>query len=189
MKWMSTAYGNKITFDESGNVSGKIMIQDIAHHLAGINRYAGAIISVKKPFEPAFYSVAEHSVLISTQVSKKAKLYALMHDAAEAYIGDIIRPIKTDDQRLIENKLMDMIIKQFGITVTDEIKKEVKHADVCMLASEFSYFKRTHEKEFLEENGLTEKDRLPVFIQELDPANAKRQFLGQFRYLCNPYRI
>jgi hypothetical protein len=68
----------------------EVNIEDIAHHLAMQCRFAGATMR--------FVSVAEHSILCSLidgpAVSAQDQLEALMHDAAEAYIQDFIRPIK-----------------------------------------------------------------------------------------------
>lgn len=67
-------------------------IEDIAHHLSLICRYGGATTRA--------YSVAEHSVLISEHAERilgrtpHEAMQALLHDAHEAYTGDIIRPIK-----------------------------------------------------------------------------------------------
>jgi hypothetical protein len=66
-----------------------IDIDDIAHGLARICRFNGQIQD--------WYSVAEHSVRVSEDVPDEWKLEALMHDATEAYIQDIIRPLKYMD--------------------------------------------------------------------------------------------
>jgi hypothetical protein len=65
-------------------------IRDIAHHLSNESRFAGATRH--------FYSVAQHSLYVRQMVPKDApveyKLWALLHDAAEAYLKDLPRPIK-----------------------------------------------------------------------------------------------
>ena len=61
-------------------------IRDIAHHLSNMCRWQGATRH--------FYSVAEHCVHVSRLVPTGYALLALLHDAAEAYMGDAIRPIK-----------------------------------------------------------------------------------------------
>jgi uncharacterized protein len=73
---------------------GEVSVLDIAHHLSRINRYNGAII-------PEHYSVAEHSVLMSIALFRDyndplLSYQALMHDATEAYVGDMVRPLKRD---------------------------------------------------------------------------------------------
>lgn len=63
-----------------------VALEDIVHHLAGITRFGGAA-----PFR---YSVADHSRLVSHLAPPELKLAALVHDFAEAYVGDQIRPLK-----------------------------------------------------------------------------------------------
>src|SRR5665213_153577 len=64
----------------------EVFIIDIAHALSQMCRYSGHCIH--------FYSVAEHSVLLSRYASTlETKKWSLLHDASEAYITDIIRPV------------------------------------------------------------------------------------------------
>src|SRR5258708_39476115 len=72
-------------FDFCAPASSCFNIEDIAHGLANICRYAGQC--------KRFYSVAEHSILVS-QTAKGFEYEALLHDAAEAFVGDISRPLK-----------------------------------------------------------------------------------------------
>jgi 5'-deoxynucleotidase YfbR-like HD superfamily hydrolase len=72
-------------FDFCAPASSDFTIDDIAHGLANICRYSGQCSS--------FYSVAEHSILVS-ETAKGFEFEALLHDAAEAFLGDITRPLK-----------------------------------------------------------------------------------------------
>lgn len=64
----------------------EIDIVSIAHSLSMLCRYNGHCIR--------FYSVAEHSVLLSHTVDPEHARWGLMHDAVEAYFGDMVRPVK-----------------------------------------------------------------------------------------------
>jgi hypothetical protein len=107
-----------------------ISIIDIAHALSNICRFTGQ--------GSTFYSVAQHSVLVSQQVSKENALWGLLHDASEAYICGIARPIKKLPEmapyRAIEKNLMDAIAITFGLPVDEP--EEVRAADRVLLRTE-----------------------------------------------------
>src|SRR5690349_19702773 len=86
---------------------------DIAHALSLICRYGGHVTR--------FYSVAEHCVLLSHAVSPENALWALLHDATEAYVGDMVRPLKQHmpAYRDVEDRLMLVIADRFGLPIRD----------------------------------------------------------------------
>lgn len=115
-----------------------IEIEDIAHGLARVARWNGQTIG-----ENAF-SVAEHSVLVadicltlSPAISKSDQLTALLHDAPEYVIGDMISPFKAilgDSYKDVEHRLEQAIHLRFGLPVKPSValKKLIKRADrIC----------------------------------------------------------
>ena len=105
-----------------------IDIVDIAHALSNMCRFGG---HTKK-----FYSVAEHSMYVSQKCSEENKLWGLLHDATEAYLVDIPKPIKgfLTNYVEMENNLMKAIAEKFGLK--GEMPVEVKDVDARMLFTE-----------------------------------------------------
>lgn len=101
---------------------------DIAHALSLICRYGGHVNH--------FYSVAEHCVLMSRAVSPENALWALLHDATEAYVGDMVRPLKhaLPEYQLAEARVNLAITRRFGIS--EFCPGEVKDADLRILHDE-----------------------------------------------------
>jgi uncharacterized protein len=97
-------------FDLAEPTPEMVTIVDIAHHLSQVCRWAGA---TKK-----FYSVAQHSVFLSYIVPDHLQRWALVHDAAEAYIGDVTRPLKNmiPEIRAIEFRIMRAICTHFHLS-------------------------------------------------------------------------
>lgn len=91
MTWMITHTGREHHLAGIGQQLNAPTIEEIAHALAQINRFTG---HASRP-----YSVAEHSLLVATiaaheDASPVAQLAALLHDAHEAYVGDVSSPAK-----------------------------------------------------------------------------------------------
>jgi hypothetical protein len=102
--------------------------RDIAHALSLTCRYGGHV--------QRFYSVAEHCLLLSNVVAPEHALWALLHDATEAYVGDVIRPLKRNLPAYveIENRLMEVICDRFGLDPV--FPEEVRTADSRILHDE-----------------------------------------------------
>lgn len=107
-----------------------IKIQDIAMSLSRICRYGGHCDN--------FYSVAQHSILVSRIVPPHLALEGLLHDAAEAYVGDIVAPLKQflPDYKLIEKNIEKVIALKYNLDITEAALKVVKTADLIMLLTE-----------------------------------------------------
>lgn len=110
-----------------------IVLRDIAHALAHTCRYNGMC--------KRFYSVAEHSVIVSQLVEERWAKWGLMHDAAEAYLGDVIRPVKQGLPQFkeAEARLLKQIAIRFGLLPFSVEPKEVKYVDSKLLNTELEY--------------------------------------------------
>lgn len=126
--WIQTHNG--ISFTPLNPKLKDIKIEDIAHALGHICRFCG--------HSKVFYSVAEHSVLCAEQAPDRLKLATLLHDASEAYIADISRPIKPflTNYKDIEDVLTKAINKAFNIELSEEDEAIIKNIDMRMLATE-----------------------------------------------------
>lgn len=101
---------------------------DIAHALSLLCRYGGHV--------ERFYSVAEHCVALSHAVERKDALAALLHDATEAYVADVVRPLKRylPDYQQIEAAVWRAICGRFDLDLT--LPPAVKDADTRILLDE-----------------------------------------------------
>lgn len=110
---------------------GTILIEDIAHALSMQCRFGAHL--------KHFYSVAEHSKLVS-DITTGCKLQALMHDASEAYLMDIPRPIKLrlSNYKEIEEGLMKVIAAKFRFEYP--LSDETKTADESALQMEWKIY-------------------------------------------------
>ena len=105
-----------------------ICIEDIAHALSNVCRFGGHCRD--------FYSVAQHSVHVSDLVPPEHAMLGLMHDATEAYIGDMVRPLKLcmPDYQEAEARLWTVIAAKFGLP--EIFPGCVKEADNVALMTE-----------------------------------------------------
>lgn len=124
--WMQTATGRQ--FWPVDPRPDEINICDIAHALAMQCRFGGHCLR--------FYSVAEHSVLLSYAVAPEHALWALLHDASEAYLVDVPRPLKPflPGYREVEDAVMAAVCERFGLP--SQMPREVKIADGRILSDE-----------------------------------------------------
>ena len=165
-----------------------IEIEDIAHGLARVARWNGQTVG-----DHAF-SVAQHSVVveeiaahISPGLAPKWRLAALLHDAAEYVIGDMISPFKAAlgfDYRLFETRLEQAIHIRFGLpTATPApIKALIKDADRAC-----AFFEATQLAGFETLEALSLFGQAPrgyaLIIEPLPPPEAERRYLQRFQVL------
>ena len=146
--------------------------RDIAHALSLICRYGGHACD--------FYSVAEHCLLMSHVVPQEHALRALLHDAAEAYVGDMVRPLKHQLPAYCEaeDRVLERIGERFSLPVP-YISPEVKDADNRILLDErAALFGKAAAPWSVD--GLVP---LGVPISGLTPREAERMYLARLEEL------
>lgn len=177
MSWLQTFTDEK--FDLVNPTLDQVDVRVIAHALARICRFGG--------HPRQFYSVAQHSVIVSHHVPAPYALHALMHDAAEAYIGDVIRPLKTllkewtgGKYEAFEANVERVIWKRLGIEWTDDARRAVHDADERALATEArDLFGKPIE------NWTTKlRPELAIRIIPCNPDQAELGFLARYVEVC-----
>lgn len=158
-----------------------IFIEDIAHALSKICRYTGHV-RVK-----GILSVAQHAVLVARFLPGEFKLWGLLHDAAEAYLADIAKPIKSflQEAEAVEEKLHECVAQRFGLQWP--MPHEVKAIDRRMLTTEAHAFMHPdffHEKE----NLGTPIEGLHLRKKDIwKPKKAKKLFQFTYEVLGGSY--
>ncbi len=147
-------------------------LADIAGALSKICRFGGQCTR--------FYSVAEHSIHCAAQgwrdgLKRKAQIALLMHDAAEAFVGDCVKPLKImlPDYQDVESRMEDAIAEKFGIKFRKN-KPAVQEIDRAMLIAErHSMFPADH----IAWHGEHDVRKLTVEFQHWMPENAEEIFM------------
>jgi uncharacterized protein len=169
-----------------------IEIADIAHGLARVARWNGQTNGAH------IFSVAQHTLLVETvmreqapHVDARVRLAALLHDAPEYVIGDMISPFKTvlgGDYKAVEARLLSAIHIRFGLPpmLADQITRQIKQADrgaAYLEATQLAGFSESEAKRlFGRDPGLPEataRDHLTPWTA----AKAEKRFLSQFKAL------
>jgi 5'-deoxynucleotidase YfbR-like HD superfamily hydrolase len=124
--------------------------------------------------------VAQHSLLVAGLVPARLRLAALLHDAAEAYLGDMVKPLKAffPEFSRLEEEVMAIIGERFGITGFAD--PAIKRADLIALATEKRDLMPHSSEAWASLSGISP---VPTRIQPLAPHEAKAAFLERFREL------
>ena len=164
-----------------------IEIEDIALGLSRVTRWNGQTTG-KYP-----YSVAQHSVLVEElfnieypDLDKKWNLAALLHDAPEYVIGDLITPFKyalNNSYRFVEDNLMKAIYLRFGLPalLPRHIESKIKKIDKSLAwfeAVDLAGYKEKEASKIIKKPNLNSKRQI---IVALSANNVQKKFLKRFK--------
>ena len=169
MSWIQTFTGRK--FSPLDPRPETIDILDIAHSLSMQCRFNGHCRT--------FYSVAEHAVRVSRLLEgHELALWGLLHDAAEAYVGDLPRPVKAQMPLFsdVEDRLLEVIVDHFGLKWP--MPEPVRRADDALLMTECRDLMCP-----VPEPWRIEAEPLAEQIEPVSASRAKVLFLDRFHEL------
>ena len=169
-----------------------VEIADIAHGLARVARWNGQTSGAH------IFSVAQHTLLVEAvlraenpNIDAKARLAALLHDAPEYVIGDMISPFKAvlgGDYKAVEKRLLAAIHIRFGLPpqIPLAMEKQIKTADrgaAYLEATELAGFSRDEARRlFGRDPGLPDAVR-EDYLTPWNAAKAEKRFLARFKAL------
>lgn len=187
--WMETHGGRQFFFEAKSpeEMVDMIDIEDIAASLSKLCRYLGHTAD--------FYSVAEHSVLLANAVlergaTRQEALTVLLHDAAEAYMGDMPRPMKDWLRRTGgPNLLASLRTLEWNIDAAVSLKYGTIHPFPAVVHDLDFRILRDERTQVMNRSPHTwvSDDAVPVDVRIrcLDHAAAKAHFLRLFRLLSS----
>ncbi len=166
--WLQTYSG--LQFYPMDPDPAAVELRDIARALSMQCRYNGHV--------KEFYSVAEHCVLVSRLVPAEDALWGLLHDATEAYVGDMIRPLKNHmpAYREAEDRVMGAIAERFGLS--GSMPGSVKEADNRLLLDEKGHLLDSEPAPW----GVPGKPH-GIKIGAWSPAKAEAAYIARFEEL------
>jgi 5'-deoxynucleotidase YfbR-like HD superfamily hydrolase len=168
-----------------------VEIGDIAHGLARVARWNGQTKG------PEIFSVAQHSLLVEAlfaarevSSSREARLAALLHDAPEYVIGDMISPFKAavgGDYKRVEARLQRAVLIRFGLTaeLPDDLERRIKIADrasAYIEAIALAGFSVAEARKLFGEPDLPMQD-FAGYLEPARPADVEARFLSRFAQL------
>lgn len=176
--WILTASGRR--FDLEDPRPDDVDPLDLAHALSHLCRFGG---HTRVP-----YSVAEHSLLVSEIAGRPFRLAGLLHDAAEAYVGDVVGPLvhRLPAFREIERRILDAVAARFGVARWQFDTAEVRHADAVALLTERASLLPPSPHPWAED--LAHARPLRRRIVPLAPVEARGRFLQRLHDLTTARR-
>jgi hypothetical protein len=169
-----------------------IEIADIAHGLARVARWNGQTSGAH------IFSVAQHTLLVEAvmraerpRIEEKLRLAALLHDAPEYVIGDMISPFKAvlgGDYKVVEKRLLSAIHIRFGLPaeLSANVTQQIKNADrgaAYLEATMLAGFSESEARRlFGRDPGLPESVR-EDYLTPWNAAKAEKRFLTRFNSL------
>ncbi len=170
--WMTTFVGKR--FYPMSPKLDDVCIEDIAHALSNCCRWSG--------HTTVFYSVAQHCVLTSLVADRPYRMAMLLHDAAEAYMGDLVRPLKRGTRMgqtfaVMEDRIQEVILEAFNVVGPSKSLQRIWDNRVLLAEAD----------DLINQDWISAlRDRLkvtrwpPEKIQPLAPAKAKRLFMNRY---------
>jgi hypothetical protein len=170
-----------------------IEIADIAHGLARVARWNGQTSGAH------IFSVAQHTLLVETVMREQVPradlsfcLAAMLHDAPEYVIGDMISPFKAvlgGDYKTVEKRLLAAIHIRFGLPpeLAPAITKKIKDADrgaAYLEATELAGFSATEAKRLFGNDPNLPSETQQDYLTPWTAAKAEKRFLERFKTLC-----
>jgi 5'-deoxynucleotidase YfbR-like HD superfamily hydrolase len=170
-----------------------IEIADIAHGLARVARWNG------QTHGSHIFSVAQHTLLVEALICKHTpgadihvRLAALLHDAPEYVVGDMISPFKAvigGSYKAVEKRLLSAIHIRFGLrpALPAGIERQIKNADMGAAYLEATHLAGFSEPEAKQLFGNDPDLPAPMIDDYLTPwsaSEAENRFLAQFQSLC-----
>ncbi len=158
-------------FDLIDTTHNDFELEDVAHALSNICRFCGHV--------KEFYSVAQHSVMVSYLVEPQNALIGLLHDASEAFVGDVAKPLKEllPDYKQVEARIEEFVLGRFGID-PHNMPADIKRADLIALVTEQRDLMSGPDIDLMNAHGI---EPLAQIIQPVSPAQAKIMFLERYR--------
>jgi uncharacterized protein len=181
--WLQTASGRRLCL--LNPKPDQVCIEDVAQGLSNIPRWGGRC---------RFFSVAQHSVFVSRLCEPPFALEALLHDAHEAYIGDLPTPLKRllgESWERIESRVRDVVRLRFGVPrVQHELVTYADQLALLLEAREFyprdwAEFSATKSAPRLvrELASRTRPTQITAALPPMNPDAARAQFLARWHEL------